>query len=267
MADGDALSPERAQERYEEERRQGAALVQEGFESAWGWSGPAGRERAAPGGFPHRGGGTGSGGSVPRAWLRDWGVHEPSGHIGVRPTAVELSEDTAARARDRVGNAAEIVIGNIETGQGLEGRTFDAVVGVSVLHHVDLAACLERCVTVALREGGRFAFSEPNVANPQMWAERRFGPLRRRSHTTRHETAFRRRSLRAELEAAALEVEVCEPFDFLHPSIPAPLIGLGSRLGDLLERSPVRAIAGSLKVAGSAPVRASRDGGRTRAWR
>ena len=31
-----------------------------------------------------------------------------------------------------------------------------------------------------LRPGGRFAFSEPNLANPQVWAERNVEVVRRR---------------------------------------------------------------------------------------
>ena len=59
---------------------------------------------------------------------------------GCELVAVDLSEETAALARDRVGERARVVVGNIETGEGLEGLEFDAIVGVSVLHHVDLNA-------------------------------------------------------------------------------------------------------------------------------
>ena len=73
--------------------------------------------------------------------------------------------------------------GNIETGEGLDGREFDAIVGVSVLHHVELDACFAHTFPV-LRPGGRFAFSEPNLANPQVWAERSFELVRRARHVT-----------------------------------------------------------------------------------
>ncbi len=58
--------------------------------------------------------------------------------------AIELSEATAALCRERVGERAEVMVGNIETGEGMEGREFDAIVGVSVLHHLNLDACFDR---------------------------------------------------------------------------------------------------------------------------
>ena len=47
-----------------------------------------------------------------------------------------------------------------------------------------------------------FAFSEPNRANPQVWAERRFEPLRRARHVLPHETAFRAGELKTIFERA-----------------------------------------------------------------
>jgi SAM-dependent methyltransferase len=166
-------------------------------------------------------------------------------------TAVEISEATAAVCQERVGDRADVVVGNVETAEGIAGRTFDAVVGVSVLHHIDLDLFLRNTLLPLLRPGGRFAFSEPNMANPQVWAERNIRPIGRMRHTTEHETAFRAAELRATLERAGLTVDVCEPFEFLHPSTPRSLIGLVERLERRLESSPARAIAGSVRVAGS----------------
>ena len=168
--------------------------------------------------------------------------------------ALELSEATAGVCRERVAAAGataavEVVVGNAETGAGIQGREFDAVVGVSVLHHLDLDAALA-AMALALVPGGRFAFSEPNMANPQIWAERHLGPVKRRRHVTDHETAFRPGELGAAFERAGLAVDVCEPFEFLHPSTPARLIGTVAALERGLERTPARAIAGSVRVAG-----------------
>lgn len=177
---------------------------------------------------------------------------------GCELVAVELSEATAEVARERVGGQAEIVIGNIETGQGLEGRQFDALVGVSVLHHVDLEATFANTFSL-LRPEGRFAFSEPNMANPQVWAERRIGLVRRLRHVTPHETAFHASRLRDRFRAAGFEVDLCEPFEFLHPSTPAKLIAPVLRLERGLEQTPFRRFAGSLRISGA---RARADSGR-----
>jgi SAM-dependent methyltransferase len=167
-------------------------------------------------------------------------------------TGVDISEISVQRCRARVKGRAEVVVGNIETGEGLEGREFDAIVGVSVLHHVDLDACL-RNVFPQLRSGGRFAFSEPNILNPQVWAERRFAFLRRIRHVLPHEIAFRAGQLRRSFENAGFVVEAAEPFDFLHAATPPKLIDAVKRLEQLLEATPVRAIAGSIRLAGWKP--------------
>jgi SAM-dependent methyltransferase len=168
---------------------------------------------------------------------------------GCQLVAVDVSEDAVERCRERVEGRAEVVVGNIETGEGLEDREFDAIVGVSVLHHVDLPQTL-RTLVPKLRRAGRFAFSEPNLANPQVWAIMNIPAVRKRAHALDHERAFRARELRAELEAGGLEVEICEPFDFLHPATPRRLIPAVRRLESLLESSPARAVAASLQVAG-----------------
>lgn len=239
-------------ERYDEERRQGELIVS-GEEHVWGWSGPAGSLRAerraqfltdqaelAPG---------------VRCLELGCGTGEFTTRLlesGCELVAIELSEATAAVARERVGDRAEIVVGNVETGEGLEGREFDAIVGVSVLHHLDLDKCFAHTFP-HLRSSGRFAFSEPNLANPQVWAERRIELIRKARHVTQHETAFIAGDLRARFEAAGLVVELCRPFEFLHPATPSPLIGAVAALERLAERTPLRAIAGSIAVAGRRP--------------
>lgn len=237
-------------DRYEAERLQGR-LIASGKEGVWGWSGRAGGIRAARRGeFLIRAAGLAPG---VRCLELGCGTGEFTERLvasGCDLVAVELSEDTAAHARERVGDKARVVIGNIETGDGLEGIEVDAIVGVSVLHHVDLDATFEHTFAL-LRPGGRFAFSEPNMANPQVWAERNLEPVRRLRHVTPHETAFRADELLRRFEGAGFVVDVCEPFEFLHPSTPAWLVPAVLSLERGLEATPVRAIAGSLRIAGS----------------
>jgi SAM-dependent methyltransferase len=239
-------------DRYEAERAQGE-LIAAGNEGAWGWSSPAGRIRAERRAhFLIEAAGLAPG---IRCLELGCGTGEFTTRLlesGCELTAIELSDATAAIARERVGGSAEIVVGNVETGEGLEGREFDAIVGVSVLHHVDLAPTFAHTFAT-LRSGGRFAFSEPNIANPQVWAERHVGPVRRLRKVTAHETAFTPAGLRRAFETAGLVVEAAEPFEFLHPSTPRTLIESVLRLERLLERTPARAIAGSVRVAGRKP--------------
>lgn len=240
-------------ERYAAERRQGEAIAEEGLERVWGWSTPAGRERAdRRARFLIRAGRLGPG---VRCLELGCGTGEFTARLvesGCELHAVELSEATAAEARRRLGGRAAIHIGNIETGDGVPSGPFDAIVGVSVLHHVDVGACLARTFPL-LREQGRFAFAEPNMANPQVWLERHVGAVGRLRHVTPHETAFHAAELRALFEEAGLVVDVCEPFDFLHPETPPALIGAVRRLTRYLEASPLRRIAGSVRIAGFRP--------------
>jgi SAM-dependent methyltransferase len=242
--------PDEAAERYEQERRQGADIAG-GLEHVWGWSSAAGKLRAARradflGAQARLGPGV-------RCLELGAGTGEFTTRLiesGCTLVAVELSEATAAVCESRVGGSAEVVVGNIETGEGLEGRTFDAIVGVSVLHHVDLDLCL-RSTFPLLRPGGRFAFSEPNMANPQVWLERHVDWVAHRRHVTPHETAFLAGGLRRTFEQAGLTVDICEPFDFLHPSTPGPMIAAVERIGRVLERTPARHVAGSVRIAGT----------------
>jgi len=151
-----------------------------------------------------------------------------------------------------VRERAEVILGNIETGEGLEGRRFDAIVGVSVLHHVNMDLCLRNTFPL-LVPGGRFAFSEPNMTNPQVWVTKNVRLVARRLHETEHETAFFQQRLRRLFERAGLSVETCEPFEFLHPATPRRLIPAVTRLERVLERTPARAIAGSIRIAGRRP--------------
>ncbi|MEP7335669.1 MAG: methyltransferase domain-containing protein [Actinomycetota bacterium] len=239
-------------DRYDAERLQGR-LIASGKEAVWGWSGRAGGIRAA-----RRAEFLVSAAELApgvRCLELGCGTGEFTARLvtsGCELVAVDLSEETAALARERVGDRARVVVGNIETGEGLEGLEFDAIVGVSVLHHVDLDATFAHTFSL-LRSGGRFAFSEPNMANPQVWAERNLEPVRRLRHVTPHETAFRSSELRARFEGAGFVVDVCQPYEFLHPRTPAWLVPGALTLERRIEATPLRSIAGSLRIAGARP--------------
>ena len=249
------LSAQTREQRYLEEQRQGQLMAQ-GDESAWGWSGPAGTIRAE----------RRAQFLIEQAGLRPsirclelgCGTGQFTQRLipsGCTLSAVEISPATADICRQKVAGKAEILVGNVETGQGMEGRTFDAIVGVSVLHHLNMDMCFAATFAL-LRPGGRFAFVEPNMANPQIWAERHIGIVKKLRHVTAHETAFFTGQLRRQFEAAGLVVDLCRPFEFLHPSTPKPLLGLVMGLERVVSATPLLAIAGSIQIAGHKPERA-----------
>jgi SAM-dependent methyltransferase len=249
------LEVDASEARYAEEARQGLRIAHDDLEHVWGWSGPAGSQRAdRRGRFLIDAARLGPG-------VRCLELGAGTGEFTQRLIesrceldALELSPDTARVCQERVGASVRVLVGNAETGAGLPaGAPYDAIVGVSVLHHLNLNMAFAATFPL-LRPGGRFAFSEPNMANPQVWAERHIDAVKRVRHVTEHETAFRVRDLRLAFEQAGFIVDVCEPFEFLHPATPASMISLVGRVERVLERTPARRIAGSIRIAGCRPA-------------
>ncbi len=130
---------------------------------------------------------------------------------------------------------------------------FDAVLGNAVLHHLSLDLALPELSRV-LKPGGIFAFAEPNLLNPQVFAVLRIPWLRQRGGASPDETAFVRWRLAALLAQHGLVDVRVEPFDFLYPLTPQPWIDLVERVGRRLEKTPVLCeIAGSVLAVARKP--------------
>ncbi|UYN91424.1 MAG: methyltransferase domain-containing protein [Anaerolineales bacterium] len=126
-------------------------------------------------------------------------------------------------------------------------KQYDAIIGSSVLHHLEIAPSLAKSYEL-LKPGGVLAFAEPNMLNPQVFAERTF--LRNiLSSVSPDETAFVRWQLAKQLRAFGFVDVRITPFDWLHPAIPQPLIGVTEAVGGILESLPlVREFSGSLLI-------------------
>lgn len=174
---------------------------------------------------------------------------------GVHVTAVEISPDLLEKARKRRGaDAVRWTLGRFES-TPLDGP-FDAVIGSSVLHHLDVGPSLQR-IRELLLPGGTLCFAEPNFLNPQVFVERTFRFLPPfRSYVSPDETAFARFGFARRLvEAGFVDVRIV-PFDWVHPSIPAPLVPAIRAAGAALERFPIlRECAGSLLIRARRPPR------------
>jgi ubiquinone/menaquinone biosynthesis C-methylase UbiE len=172
---------------------------------------------------------------------------------GATMAALDISAELldAARAR-RLPAAVQFLRGDAERLPFPDGR-FDAVVGNAVLHHLRLDAAL-REIRRVLRPGGRCAFTEPNMLNPQVAVQKNVPPIKRWLGDTPHETAFIAGPLAGAFKRAGLRPERVRPFDFLHPAIPDGTVKAVRRLEAVLESLPlVSHLAGSLLIVARRP--------------
>ena len=129
---------------------------------------------------------------------------------------------------------------------GFKERTFDYVVGISVLHHLDIEKALREFSRV-LREGGKIVFSEPNMLNPQIFLERFF--FRKYFHNSPDETAFIRFLLKRVMKSCNFQNITVYPFDFLHPGVPPSLVDTINAVSRKIEKIPIISeFAGSLYI-------------------
>ena len=167
---------------------------------------------------------------------------------GARITAVDISSNLIEIAKQNSGlKNVEFRISDVDD-LPFQDDYFDAVVGNSILHHLELDDSLKEIRRV-LEKGGKIAFCEPNLLNPQIFLERKIKPIGKILQVSPFETAFTRWSLKRSLECAGFSKVVVEPFDFLHPAISRALIKPICRLGLVIEGFPlIRELAGSLFI-------------------
>ena len=174
---------------------------------------------------------------------------EKLAHSGAHITALDLSPDLLSIAKKRSyekGNVSFLLSDaeKIDAGDSV----FDAVVGVSVLHHVSLHAAIPEFCRV-LKSGAPILFSEPNMLNPQIAIERNIPGMRKIFRNTPDETAFFRWGLKKFLLQNGFKNVEIKPFDWLHPLTPKPIIPIVDTVGKLFEKIPIiKELGGSLFI-------------------
>lgn len=128
-------------------------------------------------------------------------------------------------------------------------NSFDIILGNSVLHHINTKKGLQEIFRV-LKNGARFAFSEPNMLNPQIFLQKRIKIIKRLMGDTPDETAFYRWRLKLMCEDVGFRNMVVRPFDFVHPYTPTPLLGIINKVGMFLEKTWFKEFSGSLFMTG-----------------
>jgi SAM-dependent methyltransferase len=235
------------QERISREIQHGRFLAEHGAGEIWNWESPAGRIR----------------------WARR--VKMLSSHLKPGMTVLELGCGTGSFTRELARSGAEVfaidvspelleiaranysapnVRYEIQNAYALtySDATFDSIVGSSVLHHLEIEEALREIYRV-LKPRGTILLTEPNMLNPQIAIQKNIPWIKRKLGDSPDETAFFRWPLRRLLEQTGYRDVRIDPFDFLHPRTPVPLIGRVNTLGRFLEKVPVISeLAGSLFI-------------------
>jgi ubiquinone/menaquinone biosynthesis C-methylase UbiE len=162
--------------------------------------------------------------------------------------AIDIALDLISIAKENIKNEhVEFLIENAHT-MSFPNELFDAVVGSSVLHHLEIDDALKDIFRV-LKPGGKILFTEPNMMNPQIALQKNIPFLKRRLGDSPDETAFFRWSLKRKLEKYGFKIVKIIPFDFLHPGTPEILIPAINNFGRFLEKAPmIKEFAGSLYI-------------------
>ena len=218
-------------------------------ETVWGWGTPAGQLRARRrADLILEGAGLSPG---QRALEIGCGTGLFTGMFassGAQIVAVDISGELLEKARARNLPAGQVTFLEKRFEDCEVDGPFDAVVGSSILHHLDIDAALTN-IRRLLKAGGILSFAEPNMLNPQVYLERKFHYLPMFSYTSPDETAFVRWRFARLLEEHGFQEISITPFDWLHPAVPRALIGGVRGLGRLLEAVPgVREFSGSLYI-------------------
>ncbi len=235
------------EERVQHEISHGEFLASGDTEALWGWGTPAGQQRAK------RRGRLIAEAAQLRPGMRILEIGCGTGmftemfaQTGCSIVAVDISSDLLEKARLRNLPEDQVQFVNKRFEDCVIDGPFDAVVGSSVLHHLEVIEALSKIYEL-LKTGGILCFAEPNMLNPQIFAERKFRRFFPR--ISADETAFVRSSLKRTLEDVGFTDCLITPFDWLHPAVPKKLIPAISATGRVLEKIPLlREFSGSLHI-------------------
>jgi 2-polyprenyl-3-methyl-5-hydroxy-6-metoxy-1,4-benzoquinol methylase len=168
---------------------------------------------------------------------------------GAEITATDIFPDfLALTAKKSAGGNVKTQIVDAETLAGLPDNYFNAVVGLSILHHLDIDKTLASVYRV-LKPGGAMAFAEPNMLNPQIALQKNIPALKKALGDSPDETAFFAGPIKTKLSSLNFREISVIPFDFLHPAIPDFLAPGIEKIGTIFENTPlIKEIAGSLFI-------------------
>jgi 2-polyprenyl-3-methyl-5-hydroxy-6-metoxy-1,4-benzoquinol methylase len=239
-------------QRSENEILHGKFLAREGAELTWGWGSPAGKIRAARrGNLISTGAQLNSNTIVLEIGCGTGLFTEIFAHSGCHITAIDISEDLLEIANQRNLPVERVNFLNRSFEECNKLGPFDAIIGSSILHHLDPNDSFQRIFKL-LKPQGIMSFAEPNMLNPQIFIERKFRHFF--PSVSPDETAFIRWKLQRELKSIGfIHIEII-PYDWLHPAIPESIINYVSTTGKVIERIPIiRELSRSLNIKATRP--------------
>jgi len=169
---------------------------------------------------------------------------------GAEVVGMDISPDLLEIARKKLSSFSNVkfIQTDMETLEGIDENYFTAIVGNSVLHHVDYEACFRECLK-RLHVGGKIVFSEPNMVNPQIAIQKNIPFIKKMVGDSPDETAFFRWNLSALLKGIGYKKISVENFDFLHPFMPDFVVDKIEGPLRWLEEIPIiKEVSGSLLI-------------------
>ena len=239
--------------RAENEIAHGKKLLAGGAESIWGWGTPAGQVRAARRArWIIEATGMKPGVRVLEIGCGTGIFTEKFAATGADVTAVDISADLLDVARERLPESVHLVHAPFE--QLPLDQPFDAIVGSSVLHHLEIKPALSHIFNL-LKPGGEIGFGEPNMLNPQVMIQKNVPWVKEKMGDSPDETAFFRWQMRYLLHEAGFGHIEITPLDWLHPLTHPGMMEFVEKVGAVLEKVPlVNEVAGSLYIRARRPM-------------
>lgn len=170
---------------------------------------------------------------------------------GYNIIATDISRDMINKAQKKnINNNAEYVICDIEK-MPFKSKSFDAVVGNSVLHHLyDINSALSEIKRIMVN-GASYSFLEPNARNPVNFFIKNFSKYKKLADDSPNEKAFTVKKIKNTFESNGFKVYNAYCIDFIPPGFSISMLKIFTNLDSFLSKIPIiNQLAASILIYG-----------------